>query len=515
MHHLTRRQALQGLAGAMAASMQTPRLVALGQETDPSVDAVIFAWGDVGVPTPFQISPAGPGGAVLLTLLYDTLVWKDELGIIPWLASEWTVGEDGRSYTFRLAGTAAWHDGQPLTAADVAFSFTYYAEHPYVWITTEIVESATVTGDSDVVIVLKQPYAAFLEEIAGGVPIVPRHIWEAVADPLAYEGADRYVGSGPFSLAEYDQTAGAYQLLANDRYWRGTPLAREWRQVTVPAEARVEALQQGEVDISNGSDASVVELLAGDERLAVFETKPHSIVRLAVNTAKAPLDRVEVRQAIAYALDRGQIAETITRGPAIVGSAGVIPPETPWFNPNLPVYGFDPDKARELLGGEELTIEMIADANARDPDLMIPMLAEVGITLNVQRVDAPTRVQLLTDGEFQLGFLTHIGVGGDPDFLRRWYAGEEANAFAAGSIFQNDEYTALGEEQAAALDPASRREMVFRMQEILAEHLPTIVMYYRRFYWVYDPAVLAPMETWGGLLNGVPFPNNKLAIIER
>ena len=514
MAPFTRRQALHGLAGTLATSALARRFTARGQEPAASVEVVRFAWTDVGAPTPFQISPAGPGGAVLLTLLYDTLVWKDAGGIVPWLASEWAASEDGLSYIFRLRGDAAWHDGQPLTAEDVAFSFGYYAAHPYVWMTTEVIAAATAAGEHEVQFALERPYAAFLEEVAGGVPIVPRHVWESVADPLAYEGADRFVGSGPFRLAEYDQTEGAYRLTANDAYWRGVPKTREWRQLTVPAEARLQAVQHGEVDVSFGADASVIELLAGDDRLAVHETAPLSIVRLAVNTARAPLDRIEVRQAIAYAVDRRQIAETITRGPAIIGSAGVIPPETPWFNPSLPVYEFDPDRARELLGGERLTIELIADVAARDPDLMVPMLEAVGITLNVQRVDAATRVQLLEEGDFQLALLTHIGVGGDPDFLHRWYAGEEANAFAAGSIFQHEEYAALGEEQAATLDPTRRKKIVFRMQEILAEHLPTIVLYHRRFYWVYDPAVFTPMETWGGLLNGVPFPNNKLALLD-
>ncbi|MDQ3658006.1 MAG: ABC transporter substrate-binding protein [Chloroflexota bacterium] len=247
--------------------------------------------------------------------------------------------------------------------------------------------------------------------------------------------------------------------------------------------------------------------------MAIHESAPLSIVRLAVNTTQAPLDRVEVRQAIAHALDRQRIAEAITRGPAIVGSAGVVPPETPWFNPNLPEYAYDPDRARELLGGEHFTIDLVADARAREPDLMVPMLEEVGITLNVQRVDSPTRIQLLRDGDFQLGFLTHIGVGGDPDYLRRWYNGEETNAYAQGSLFSNEEYTRLGEAQAETLDATERKELVYRMQEILAEQLPTIVLYHRRFYWMYDPARFMPMETWGGLMNGIPFPHNKLALI--
>ncbi|MGI8474853.1 MAG: ABC transporter substrate-binding protein [Thermomicrobiales bacterium] len=515
MRDLTRRQTLQGAAAALAALALPGQSIGRTASAANVGDLVRFAWWtDVGVPTPFQVSTAGPGGAVLLTLLYDTLTWKDAAGVIPWLATEWTASGDGLGYSFQIVPGVVWHDGKPLTADDVAFSFSYYARHPYKWMTTEIVQSASVTAGGAVQILLKRPYAAFLEEIAGIVPIVPRHIWEPVADPAAYEGADRSVGSGPFRLAEYDHTAGAYRLLAHDQYWRGRPRAREWRQLTVPAESRIQVVQQGDADISLSGDASVRDLFAHDDRLKVFETAPLSIVRLAVNTRHAPLDRKEVRQAIAYALDRRQIAETITRGPAIVGSAGVVPPETPWFDPSLPAYGYDPEHAKSLLGGGTLTIDLLADASAREPDLMQPMLAAVGITLNVQRVDAPTRVQLLTDGDFQLALTQHIGVGGDPDYLRRWYAGEEANGFAQGSIFHDDEYTRLGDEQAATLDPEERRTLVFRMQEILVEELPTIVLYHRRFYWVYDPAALTPVETWGGLMNGIPFPDNKLALLE-
>jgi len=481
-----------------------------------AVDAVRFAWWtDVGYPNPFQVSTTGPGGAVLLTLIYDTLTWKDEEGIIPWLAERWEATPDGTEYTFWLVAGATWHDGQPLTASDAVFSFQYYRDHPYRWMAIPMVASAEEgQDDGSVRITLTQPYAAFLEEIAGIVPIVPRHVWEMVADPTTYEGEDRAIGSGPFTLGAYDSAAGAYRLEAIEGYWRGRPRVREWQQFTVPAEARVQVVQQGDADLSLSTDASVETLIADDSTLRVFATAPLSLVRLVCNTGRAPLDRREVRQAIAYALDRARIAETITRGPAIVGSAGVVPPETPWFNPSLPQYPYDPERARTLLGGEQLTIELIADTGAREPDLMAPMLAAVGITLDVKRVDAPTRTQLLSEGSFQLALTSHIGVGGDPDYLRRWYAGEEANAFAQGSIFRHDEYARLGEEAAATLDPERRREIVFRMQEILAEELPTIVLYHRRFYWVYDPRVFTPMETWGGLMNGIPFPNNKLTLIE-
>jgi len=464
------------------------------------------------VPNPFQVSVAGPRGPILVSLIYDTLTWKDQTGIIPWLASEWSASDDGLIYSFQLVSGATWHDGNPLTADDVAFSFGYYARHPYVWMGTDVVDGTTAEGDM-VRVTLRQPYAPFLEDIAGILPIIPRHVWERVDDPIGFTGEGRTVGSGPYSLEEYSSTEGTYRLVANEEYWRGAPLINELRFLNIPAEALIPATQQGDVDVTSSTDASVLKIVADDERLRVHESAPLSIARLAVNTSREPLDRKEVRQAIAYAIDRELLAESITRGPALVGSAGVVPRETPWFNPNLTQYEYDPDRARDLLGGERFSVDLVVDASARDPDIIAPMLEAVGITLNVQRVDPATRIQLLRDGDFDLGFLTHIGVGGDPDYLRRWYSGEETNEFAQGSMFEHAEYTRLADEQSTTLDVEQRKEIVFEMQEILAEELPTIVLYHRRFYWLHDPELFTPMETWGGLLNGIPFPHNKLALI--
>ena len=87
-------------------------------------------WTDVGFPSPFAFSALGPGGVVRLSLLFDTLTWRDSRGIIPWLAERWEVSGDGRGYTFHLRPGVRWHDGRELTAADVAFSLAYYGAHP-------------------------------------------------------------------------------------------------------------------------------------------------------------------------------------------------------------------------------------------------------------------------------------------------------------------------------------------------------------------------------------------------
>ena len=483
-------------------------------QTTGVIDRIRFAWWtDVGSLSPFQFSTTGPGGVVLLSFVFDTLTWKDEKQIIPWLGTRWETAPDGKSYTFTITSDATWHDGQPLTPVDVAFSFGYYKEHPFNWMSSDVVESAETDSDGTVTFSLSHPAANFLEEIAGIVPVIPKHVWSPVSDPTKFSDASALIGSGPYVVMEHDATAGAYRLTASGSYFRGTPGIAELQQITIPKQTELQQVQKGDADVSQSTDASIVDILANDPRLKVDVTKPLSVVRMAVNTEQAPLDRKEVRQAIMYALDREQIAKTITKGPAITNGVAIVPPGTPWFNPDVAQYPFDPEKAKALLNGEKFAVDLLADPNAREPELMAQMLEAVGITLNVKQVDVATRLQLLSDGNFQMALTGHIGIGGDPDYLRRWYAGEEANAFAKGSVFKNAEYAQLGEEELAQLDPEKRKAIVFQMQEILAEELPTLVLYHRNFYWIYNADVFTPMETWGGLMNGIPFPNNKLTLL--
>ncbi len=476
---------------------------------------VRLAWTDVGVPTPFRVSTAGPGGAVLLSLIYDTLTWKDEQGIIPWLATAWDISPDGLEVTFTLAHDVRWQDGQPLPADDVAFSFAYYAVHPYRWMSTDIIESATALAPDRVRVRLKRPYAPFLEEIAGVVPVIPSHVWANVADPLQYDGADASLGSGPYRLAEYRSADGAYRLLANPTYFKGRPRVDEVQQINVPAETIVQSVQQNQVDLAFTPDASVVGLVQANPRLKVLPSAPLSVVRLVLNTERPPLDRVEVRQALAYALDRAGVARAVTRGDPVVGSAGVIPPETPWFAPSVTQYAYDPAAARALLGGQRISLEMLANPEYREPELLQPMLDAVGVTLQTQRVDAQTKAQLLREKRFQVAEQQHIGIGGDPDFLRRWYVGQESNQSAQGDTLRDPAFDALAEQQAATTDVPTRKALVTRMQQVLADDVPTIPLYYRRFYWLYDSTRLSPMNTAGGLMNGIPFVDNKLIFLSR
>ncbi len=513
----------------VAVLLVTAALTLLGTSASGSDVLRLTWWTDVGFPTPFAFSALGPAGVVRLTLVYDTLVWKDQRGLIPWLAESWRMTPDGLAYEFRLHPSVRWHDGEPLTASDVKFSFDYYRAHPFRWVDMWAVTGVEVRDRSTVVIRLAAPYAPFLATIAGVVPIIPRHIWQGVERPEQAQDARFAVGSGPYRLAEYRPEAGQYRFLAFEDYFRGRPRITEIQYVLTPIERQVLAVQSGQVDMAMASTYDVVTLFAGHPYLRVLETEPLSIARLIFHLDRPPTNLKPFRQAVAYALDPVRIAEIITREPALAGSPGVVPPTDPWFTPKVASYSHDPPRSRALLrslgfedrngdgwlqghDGARLTVEVVSSP-AREVQLVQQMLKAVGIDVQLRTVDPASRAQLAREGRFQMLFSTHIGSGGDPDYLRTWFTGADANEFASGSVMRSPDYLRLARLQLETLDPVQRHQYIEQMQALLSLDLPTLPLYYRRFFWIYDSRKFTPFASPGGLLNGIPLVENKLAFL--
>lgn len=531
-----RRTFLAGLGATLAACAASP----VGEPAAPSVSAaprrgrVTLSWpADTGYPSPFAFSAVGPGGVVKLMLAYDTLTWKDERGVIPWLAERWTVAADGRSYTFTIRDGVRFHDGQPLTAHDVAFTFGYFARFPFKWTSTSVVQSADALDTRTVRVTLAVPHAPFIEDIAGSVPILPRHVWEPVADPLAFRGSGATVGSGPFAFVSYAEGRGEYLYRAQDLHFGGRPGVAEIAYVLVPEAQRTIALQTHAADVFLATEYELVTAFANGDPYRVFTTPGLSVMRLILNVDRPPLTDLRVRQAIASALDRGDLAARVTHAPDVtIGSAGLIPPDGRWYSPTVRRYPFDPGAARALLdaaglvdrdrdgfralpGGAPLTLDLIANPAIPDGGLVVAQLRDAGLRARIVSGDAKTRTDLQQRRAFHLALTSHIGVGGDPDFLRLWFSGAATNAFAYGDALHNARFDIVAAAQAREQDPVARRAQIAELQEILAAELPTLALYYRRFYFVYDPRAWDRWSnTAGGIMNGIPLIDNKLAFLD-
>ena len=182
--------------------------------------------GDWGYPSPYSHYSRGPG-YVRMSFIFETLVWKDDSGFIPQLAESWEYIEADNAYRFNLQHGVTWHDGEPFTADDVVFTINYCMQHPYQWVDSSIVSSAEALDDYTVVLYLSQPYAPFFQNFAGVLPILPQHIWQDVTEPETFLGEEAVIGTGPFTLGDYNKEQGTYLYLAYDDYYLGTPAVDE------------------------------------------------------------------------------------------------------------------------------------------------------------------------------------------------------------------------------------------------------------------------------------------------
>ncbi len=162
-------------------------------------------------------------GYPLMTLVYDTLLWRDAQGVPrSWLARSVTRSKGGRRLTIRLRKGVRWHDGRPLRAADVEFTFQLFARRPQPRFTPELteVEGVRATGPLTVTIDLRRASLGFDDQPLADLPILPRHLWRGLPDDQVPRGLP--VGTGPYRLVSAQQRKG-YVFRANRSYFKGRP----------------------------------------------------------------------------------------------------------------------------------------------------------------------------------------------------------------------------------------------------------------------------------------------------
>jgi peptide/nickel transport system substrate-binding protein len=467
---------------------------------------------DWGYPSPFAFYSRGPG-YIRMSLLFDTLTWKNEDGVIPWLADEWVVSDDGTEWTFTLHPDVAWHDGELLTAEDVAFTFEYFKAHQqafkWAW-PMDKVEGAEAIDERTVVLALTEPIAGCQEVLIGSLPIIPKRIWEDVDDPAKYTAEEAVVGSGPFKLVEYNKEEARYIYEANPDYFKGSPVVDTLTFIKVENQAL--ALETGTIDYASfsGKEIEAVREFEDDPIYGIIEGPSFWVLQVIFNTAQPPFDDVELRRAIAHAINRQRIVEQVTHGGAIVASLGILSPFTDWHTPNLPLYEYDPAQAKAMLeeaGVTDLRLTLITTGDfAREAELVQADLEQVSIYVEVQTGDQSTIDGLLREGNFNLAINGHGGIANPAILLTPTWPAES---------YSNDEYDRLYQQQASTINEEVRRELVWQLQEIIAEDLPILTLWHPKMWTVYDASKL---NTWfytkGGVGFGIPISMNKLIFLQ-
>lgn len=479
-------------ACALLAAALTPPPVA-AQERPPAAQVVRIPFPqDDGTLTPYTFEVGYP----LVTLVYDTLLWRDHDGVPrPWLARSVETGDEGRRITLRLAEGAEWHDGRPVTSADVAFTFDFVAtrRHPRFTPALEAVERVDAPDPATAVISLHRPAAGFLDQPLADLPILPAHLWRDLpADRLAPEGLP--VGSGPFRLAEHRPGQG-YRFEANRSYFRGPPAVGA---LDVPIVAEVDetlaALRRRQVDMVPLSLPREVAAAVEGLGTRVVDGPSYLGTVLMFNVRQPPFDAAAARTAVAAALDLGRLARAA--GEATPAENGYLHPDSAWA-PDAVLHRFDPGAASRLAGALA-PIEIVAPGND-------PVRLEAGrqVVLALERAGVAATLRPLSredlaasvgeDGSpptFQAAIWTAPPLASyDPDFLGRVFGSRPEQAPFNYSGYASADFDRAAARVATAADGPARRDAVEEALRTLARDAPVVPLYFPTGRYAYRPAV--------------------------
>lgn len=506
------------------------------QDTEKSKERILTVSGngDFGFPSVYTISPKGQG-YMTLSYIFDTLMWKDESGLVPYLAEDYSVSEDGMTYTFQLRKGVSFTDGTPFTAEDVKFTFDYMKEHPYKWVSVSMVEEASVVDEHTVEIRLNKTYNPFLSDVAGSLPILPKHIWENVTEPETFTEPEAAISTGPFILENYDAAAGTYTFKANEDYFYGDVQIDKLVIANVSGGDSKEALLSGEIAAAPNISYKAAMSLKDSPEYTVLEGPGLSVTRLYFNFDEEAMAVKEIRQAMYHAVNLDEIVEKAYGGAGYPGSAGHVQPGTPWYNPDVRQYAYDVETAKKMLSeagaadsngdgileynGEEMSYTLTFTENDEKlAELLVSYMKAVGIELVPQSADDATVKAAISEGNFELAFNTNGSFGGDPVFLSRFATvgadGAPSVTGQGGKTWESEEYNKIYNESAVEQDDAKRHEQVNELQEIIAEELPCLTLYYKKAVAAYNNTIFDGFYyTPDGISIAVPFIMNKLVFV--
>lgn len=450
--------------------------------------------------TPYDYNTGYPG-YIMMSLLYDNLLWFGEDGsVIPWLASDYSVSEDGLDWTFTLQTEATWHDGEPVTAEDVAFTMEFIKNNQHLRWTAPVtsqVDSVEVVDEQTAIIRLTAPSPGFALLIAADVPILPKHIWQDAKLTWGEPVDVPPIGSGPYKLVEHQREV-MYRMEANPDYWRGAPLVDSLIFVIITdTNAQMTALRSGQIDFSTVYvPPELVSTMEADEGVAIARAPGYVLDYVGFNNNTAPLGDMSFRLAMSYAVDVEEITSILYGDYAVAGSPGYVPPSAPWATAIEQL--FDPEYAMQLLDeagyidasgdgwrqtpeGEPINLEMHTPTNnpirMRAGELVAEYAAAVGI-----------RIQP-TPGEFGTWMATVRDRGDYAMYLGGWSAPVQQNPDRMEQLFHTNgalnfvsvsdaELDALLDTFTRELDTTLRLEQAVQIQTIIAQTTPYISLYY-------------------------------------
>lgn len=394
------------------------------------------------------LAEANPVDQMLTDLIFDGLTRYDENGqLVPALAQSWSFSEDGRTVSFSLRPDVTWHDGEPFTAEDVAYSYGLLQEENFpadesikmLWESVAI----SVTSELSITFQLPQPYAPFLDATTQG--IVPAHLLQGTSpDAIIDSDFNRMpIGTGPFRLARGNdwQQSGVLQLRSNADYWQQNFYLNMLEYRFFPdAEALSAAFEAGEIQAISTIPAEDLPQMLQTPGLGIYSTGGSYYTQLLYNQSggNPALQDVRVRKALSFSLDKDALIDQAIDGQGLPLDGPYLPNSWAYDEGLLTRYNYQPNTAVSLFAeagwvvpegatsrqkdGDPLSLTLLIgdDANHRAlADVIAVQWGNVGIETEIEVVDAISLTAVLAERTFDVA-LIDIDPPGDPDLYDFW-----------------------------------------------------------------------------------------------
>ncbi|MFN2200258.1 MAG: ABC transporter substrate-binding protein [Caldilineaceae bacterium] len=449
---------------------------------------------------PASLDPYGPassGLSLVAPYLFDTLVVRDlDNSIQPLLAESWETADDGLSITMHLKPGITFHDGTPLNAEAVKFSFDRFKEtgaRSPIYSGIAEIESVEAVDDTTVVFHFAQPTANFFSTITMPYAAV---ISPASIEKMESSGEGYPIGSGPFILEDW-QAGQSLTMRKNPDYAWGSPIVDNTGapyldklvfKVIPDATTQLAALEAGDVDAIFVNQPSHLQTLEQDENIEVYETVLNSLIYLGFNFRSPPFDEEPVRYALSHAIDKQQVVDLALGGLGIAAFAP-LPPTIMGFDESLKEYelGYDPDEAIRLLedagfertsddgwqrDGQELKATLLTSTRPPNGDIATVLQSQIqaiGVPVEIQQLDGKAVMDATAEGAFDLLLWRYDW--NDPDALNIFLSSDRIGGTNR-VAYSNPEVDALLEQGARELDDAKRIPLYVEAQKLILEDAP-------------------------------------------
>ena len=466
------------------------------------------------------------------SVVYASLMTVNTEGDIePYLANEYSVSDDQKTITYKIKDNAVWHDGQPVTANDVAFTFKSMADAGYTGGyygdvenikgakafhdgKLDSIEGIRVVDDTTIEIEFENIYAPAVTNL-GTIHIIPEHIWSKVPTSEwknQTELLNAPIGCGPYKLTQYE--SGSFvKFEAIKDFFNGDVKTPNLIFKVVNADTIQAEFKTGEIDIANVETLRKTDIDALVKEGYSTQAFPNfQFTYMGFNLRKEALQDLKVRQAFMYAIDRQSIVDKVVEGRGQIVNAPMLP--SSWAYPEasqLEGYAYNVEKAKELLKeagwedkngdgvlenakGEPFKLSLACQTNhpKREQSAMVIQenLKAVGIQIEIDSMEFSAMMdKVVANHDFDLYMMGNT-LSLDPDPRPMWHS--EAISHEAGVVgynivaYENKETDKLIESGNSTLDKESRKEIYTEFAKILNRDVPEVYLFCQDIEKVYN-----------------------------